>query len=104
MQDNSSATTAGFSFRQGGGGGPGPPAETRHSNTSAAAHNTTQHFTPASHTTHSSQVHMEHNDCGHGPSGMVACMVGGGWRSAETHLGDIDLSGGRVAGGQWSPG
>ena len=37
---------------------------------------------------------MEHNDCGHGPSGMVACCGGGGWRSAETHLGDIDLSGG----------
>ena len=50
MQDNSSATSTGFSFRQ-GGGGPGPPAETRHSNTSAAAHNTPQHFTPASHIT-----------------------------------------------------
>ena len=31
-------------------------------------------------------------------------VAGEGGEVLETHLGDIDLSGGRVAGGQWSPG
>ena len=75
----------------------GPARRRRHGTATHQQQLTTHHNTSHlhhSHSSHSSQVHMEHNDCGHGPSGMVACMMGGGWRSAETHLEDIDLSGG----------